>query len=209
MTGVQAQTSGSAGGVKAEQNEAAAWQDLDPRMNVSFKGASPSIADFVSTIIYNNNDSEPIGVLKDTWRSWMRGGRIPGMEKLVVDKANGFVSWMHRYPRSKVLVEYCFWNCSDKKHKLVAENIVTWVNGVIVAGQYSGVSFYMYDSSSKTLSYACSNDLGIDSDEVYGQYVTMCSLPQKGKKMTFTNFMPNGEVKKKFTWNGEKFVLDD
>lgn len=98
----------------------------------------------------------------------------------------------------------CYWNESDKKHKLFAVSITSFVNGKYSAGQYDGLSFYRYNNASKTMSLT--HDVGFDvaigtSDGAQISY----SLPRTGKDIIATMWYENKTKKKTIRWKGRKF----
>ena len=179
---------------------------------VSFAGQRPVISDFVSAILSQEEDlGESLGEMADMWQLYLAGKPLPEGRSFVVDSKNGYF----RYDRSdkdedgtvySTFIEYCYWNCSDGQHKLLAENTVCFQNGKPFMGQYSGLSFLMYDSKTRKLNLVY-EDLGLDFDYPEGIEVITNKLPQTGKTVEFHFFTSSGEVLKKLTWNGSKFIV--
>lgn len=48
-------------------------------------------------------------------------------------------------------IEMCYWNESDGKHKLFADNRWSFEKGKPILGQYDGLSFYRYDHATKKM----------------------------------------------------------
>ena len=140
---------------------------------VKFKGASPSIVDFINALI---NEEDGIGMpmdsgnIIDAWEHYLRNEKQePGVE-VVVDKKNGYVRITTEYTDDydgelhvyKQYFESCFWNCADGKHKLFAMNINDTHNGLYMVGQTSGLSLNLYDNGRHVMWDINEEELGLD-----------------------------------------------
>ena len=106
---------------------------------VKFEGASPDIADFVTSYI-SDLDTTMDGLnYVDVWKSYLRHEeQKPGTE-IVVDKKNGYVRITTEYSIDfdgkdhiyKTIHEMCYWNCADGKHKLFALNFNIMTEGTM------------------------------------------------------------------------------
>lgn len=178
---------------------------------VTFTGQRPVISDFVSAILSQEEDlGESLGEMADVWQLYKAGKPLPEGRSFVVDTKNGYF----RYDCSdkdedgnvySTFIEFCYWNCSNGLRKLVAENTVCFQNGKPFMGQYSGLSFLMYDNKTRKLNLVY-DDLGLDFDYPDGIEVITHKLPQTGKTMEYHFHTSSGEVIKKLTWNGINFV---
>jgi hypothetical protein len=101
-------------------------------------------------------------------------------------------------------IEMCFWNESDRKHKLFAYNVACFTNDKYSAGQFDGLTFYRYDNGSKKMT-PC-HDTGFDV--VYGTddgaWISY-ELPRTGKDITVTSWYDDGKKQKRLKWNGHRF----
>jgi len=114
----------------------------------------------------------------------------------------------------------CYWNCSDGKHKIIAENDVSMMDGKYYLGQYSGPLFYIYDNATRKIYSADDELLGVyidaedfkssfeKGDEMtnYDETVVVYHLPQQGKDITVDIY--RGSLKKtgiRLVWDGMYF----
>ena len=91
---------------------------------VEFEGANPNIFDFAWSYL------------------------------IIVDKKAGFISYEHLHQGHAQLIELCFWNEADKKHKLFAYSNWSYFNGHPELGQFDALAFYRYDNATRTMEYA-------------------------------------------------------
>ena len=142
-------------------------------ITVKYKGASPSIVDFINALI---NEEDGIGMpmdsgnIIDAWNHYLRNEKQePGVEVLV-DKKNGYVRITTEYTEDfdgehhvyKGFFESCFWNCADGKHKLLAININLSDNGRYFEGQTTGLSLSLYDNGRHIMWDINEEELGLD-----------------------------------------------
>lgn len=124
---------------------------------------NPSIVDFVSMMVSEPED-ELMGALNDMWERYLAHKPQEGQNNLVVDKKNGFVRFEDNYPESESqsITEICYWNCDDKRHKLVAFTNRLFQEGKPVEGQYTGTSFVLYDKEEQVFTPIDNDEVGAD-----------------------------------------------
>lgn len=172
---------------------------------VSFRGAQPNVKDFVAALLASNT-GENMNGLMEAWRFYKNGMKqMPG-DDLIVDTQNGYVGYESKDDNSRQVIECCYWNYADKKHKLVAVSNDDYMNGKPIVGQFSGVEFYIYDNASRTMKVAYAQDLGAVIDVPDGETVVSHALPRTGKTMIYTIHTASGKIAKRLTWNGSKFI---
>ena len=98
--------------------------------------------------------------------------------------------------------EYCYWNCSDGKHKLVAENTGVVINGKYENTECTGLMFYLYDNETRELTYTSPYDMGAG---IQVNPVVSYSLPRTGKDIMANINDEKHVVKIRMKWNGMKF----
>ncbi len=177
---------------------------------VSFRGSQPNIKDFVVALLASNT-GENMNGLREAWRFYKNGMKqMPG-DDLIVDPQNGYVGYesVDEAENSRQVIECCYWNYADKKHKLVAVSNDDYMNGKPIVGQFSGVEFYIYDNASRTMKVAYAQDLGAEIDVPDGETVVSHALPRTGKTMTYTIHSAMGKIQKHLTWNGSKFIPEN
>ena len=98
---------------------------------------------------------------------------------------------------SQSVIDMCYWNCADGKHKIIAENVVSMIDGKYVNGQYSGIQFYIYDNATRRVWSA--------DEEILGAYVAVYSLPQQGKDINVVVYQGNKKCETRLVWDGMRF----
>ena len=172
---------------------------------VSFRGSQPNVKDFVAALLASNT-GENMNGLREAWKFFKNGMKqMPG-DDLIVDTQNGYVGYESKDDNSRQVIECCYWNYADKKHKLVAVSNDDYMNGKPIVGQFSGVEFYIYDNASRTMKVAYAQDLGALIDVPDGETVVSHALPRTGKTMTYTIHTAMGKIQKRLIWNGSKFI---
>jgi hypothetical protein len=175
---------------------------------VSFRGSQPNIKDFVVALLASNT-GENMNGLREAWRFYKNGMKqMPG-DDLIVDTQNGYVGYESKDDNSRQVIECCYWNYADKKHKLVAVSNDDYMNGKPIVGQFSGVEFYIYENASRTMKVAYAQDLGAVIDVPAGEMVVTHALPRTGKTMIYTIHTASGKIPKRLTWNGSRFIPDN
>lgn len=185
---------------------AAAAQD---DIQVKYKGAKPTINDFVSAYLsqYSDDDEEcdqeaVSGIIK-AWDNHNKGIKQEKGETLTVDKANGFLLYESKYERFVSRMEMCYWNEADGKHKLFAVNRTTFQNGLCIIGQYDGVEFYRYDNATKKMTYC---DAPFEDIEHPAGVNVSYALPHVGKNIIVTYWNKRNKKEKILKWNGRRFT---
>lgn len=186
-------------------------QDEDYSIPVNFKGERPTITDFVSALLSQEELGEYLGNLSDQWKLRQQGKKTKGA--WTVNTANGYVRYeeinMVDGMRDENTCEFCYWNCADNRHKLFATSVRLIWDGRPVDTEHSGLSFYIYDSKTRRMNWASTQDLGVDID-VPGREVAQFSLPITDKNIIATAF-PSDEYKGKTEividcqWDGMRF----
>ena len=178
-------------------------------ITVSFKGVQPNIKDFVSALLSHGREDESLNGLRNSWEFFKNGMKqMPG-DDLIVDVQNGYVGYesldSDDSQTRRQVIECCYWNYADKRHKLVALSNDLFLDGQAVVGQYTGVIFYKYDSASRKMKIVNDDELGISLEAPPGSHATSHALPRKGKTIVFNYHTPSGKISKSLTWNGSKF----
>lgn len=116
-------------------------------IKVKYTGANPTISDFAWAVMTENDDDEDadmdesMNALKQAWIRNRDGMPQEEGVTLSIDQKNGFVLYESRQDESLLRIELCYWNESDKKHKLIAYNVACFMDGKYNAGQYDGLRF--------------------------------------------------------------------
>ena len=172
-------------------------------IRVNYKGANPTISDFVTAYLSQEDDEEMISGIREDWECRQQGKALSNGAAFTVDVKNGFVRYDKRYTGNTYsYTELCYWNCKDQKHKLLAVNRGCIEQGKPVTAQFTGLKFYTYDNQTKRMTQTLNSELG--TGITVRQEVTY-ALPQSGKDIMATIHAPQKEVQILMKWNGAKF----
>ena len=178
-------------------------------IRVNYQGTTPTISDFASAFLSAAVDDEDCidestNAIKQAWTQHRKGLPLDEGETLTIDQKNGYIVYESKYDEHMLRIEMCFWNESDRKHKLFAYNVACFTNDKYSAGQFDGLTFYRYDNGSKKMT-PC-HDTGFDV--VYGTddgaWISY-ELPRTGKDITVTSWYDDGKKQKRLKWNGYRF----
>ena len=186
-------------------------------IRVNYKGLHPTISDFVSAYV-SSRDSEDEEVCVDesfnamgyAWKRHQKGLQLDDGVTLTVDEKNGYVVYKYRpEPTDEFVlrIEMCYWNETDRRHKLFAYNVSCFQNGQYSPGQFDGITFFRYDNVTKKMTYCEAPGFeefyGIE-DGARGYSYT---LPRVGKDIIVTLWYENGKKERTLKWNGHRFGL--
>lgn len=181
---------------------------------VTYKGQSPTIEDFLTCFLSETED-EIHDALSQAWDNYLRKDEPQRGTSFTVDLKNGFARYDMDYDAAypddpngiKSYVEFCYWNCDDGKHKLFAQNIGMTQDGKATIGQYDGLYIYAYDNATKTLYMIDQNLIGLVDDlHDFRQGPITFALPRKGKDIDVFVNTDTKVIQKKLTWNGKGFT---
>ena len=172
-------------------------------IRVDFRGVNPTITDFVTAYLSQEDVEEMIRGIGEDWKRHQQGKAMGSGASFIVDVNNGFIRYDKRYSATTYsYTELCYWNCKDKKHKLLAVNRGCIEKGRPVTAQYTGLKFYTYDNQTKTMTLTSCMDLGAG---IHVRPEVTYALPQAGKDIMATIHAEKGEVQILMKWNGAKF----
>ena len=175
-------------------------------ITVRFKGTQPNVKDFVTALLAPNETDESRNGLRQAWDFYKNGMKqIPG-DDLIVDVQNGYVGYVSEDETSRQVIECCYWNYADRRHKLVAITNDLYMDGKAVVGQFTGITFYKYDNATRQMKVVFDDELGINLEAPSGTDATSHALPRQGKTIVYSYYTPSGKVEKRLTWDGSKFI---
>lgn len=183
-------------------------------ITVSFKGTSPNIKDFVAAFLSQEDETdESLNGMRKVWDFYKNGMKqMPG-EDLIVDVQNGYVGYESTDTDDdntyRLVIECCYWNYADKKHKLVALSNDLYMNGKAIAGQYTGITFYKYNNATRKMKVVYGDELNLGFEAPDGTEATSHALPRQGKTIVFSYYTPSGKRDFRLTWNGSRFIITD
>ena len=160
----------------------------------------------MTALLAPNETDESRNGLRQAWDFYKNGMKqIPG-DDLIVDVQNGYVGYVSEDETSRQVIECCYWNYADRRHKLVAITNDLFMDGKAVVGQFTGITFYKYDNATRQMKVVFDDELGINLEAPSGTDATSHALPRQGKTIVYSYHTPSGKVEKRLTWNGSKFV---
>lgn len=173
---------------------------------VKYQGARPTISDFVTAITSSNNLSEAMGGVRENWNRRKAGRQLTNGAAFIVDVRSGYVRYDIRHSASEHgYTEFCYWNCDDGKHKIVAVNTGYEINGKPIDAEITFLAFYRYDNQTKRLVRIDNDDLGAD---ITSSSVVTYELPRQGKDIKAIMHNDKTPVTVMLRWNGAGFAKD-
>lgn len=201
---------------ECEDEECETENELDFSFAVNYKGAAPDIVDFINAILSQEDIGEALGEMEENWEKYLSGKKLPKGRKFFVDKENGYMRYDAVFPpeengtRYSGYNEFCVMDCSDTQKKLVVENMVDYRDGKPFEGQFSGLTFYMYDGGTKRMEFEYASNLIDDSYRPEKALVVVHKLSCKEKAIECTCHMDSGETQiLHLTWNGKTFDISN
>ena len=181
-------------------------------IKVNYQGEKPTISDFAWAFLSVDNGEdelegeadESFNAIKQAWIRHREGLPQEENETLTVDEKNGFVLYEWRYEENLLRIEMCFWNESDKKHKLFAYNVGYYSNGKYSPGQFDGIVFCRYDNAKREMTYCESPGFEVEYSTEDGSWVSY-DLPRSGKDITVNYWLNGKRTQKTLKWDGQKF----
>ena len=175
----------------------------DMSFPVRFSGTQPTISDFITAITSQEELCESMNHVVNNWNNRRNGRPLGKGATLNVDERNGYCRHEKTYaPNEKAYVEFCYWNCKDGKHKLIAQNTGHVMDNKPIETECTGLTFYLYDNEKRTLTYASPYDVGAS---IQVTPAVTYSLPRQGKDIQAYIHDPKRVVKILMRWNGQKF----
>ena len=139
-------------------------------IKVNFEGATPNIFDFAWSYLLNydsnSEDYESTFGIRDALERYLQNENQDDDVTLIVDKKAGFISYEHLHQGHAQLIEMCFWNEADKKHKLFAFSNWSYFNGNPQLGQFDALAFYRYDNATQTMEYILTPSVFLSQREI-------------------------------------------
>lgn len=172
---------------------------------VKFKGAEPTIADFVTAICSREAPGEWISYMGADWERSRKGKPTKG--KFTVNRRKGYMTYVEDDDADgqvhKGVTEFRCWRCADEHLRMVAETDNFYRDGVAYYGQYTGVSLFLYYADYKRMEMVYNSDYGLDGPEINALFVY--SLTPSG--IVGVAEKPEGGIYRvEYVWNGTKFV---
>lgn len=181
---------------------------------VEHTGRKPGIADFVNAILAQEDCGEKLGEMAEDWQAYRSGQPLPRGRFIYVDGKHGFMRYDAEspaeddYPFSfRTAIEYKVMRCSGDRQTLVVENTVQYRDGQPFCGQFSGLTFYLYDSRTGRMEQAYACDLVPEDYEPPGTLVTVHALRPGRCVILCKCHTESGFIYLSLIWNGKRFHI--
>ena len=172
-------------------------------VSVSYQGQRPVITDFVNAVLSQRELNEALSNVRDNWNRHRLGQPLTAGAAFDIDVKNGFLRYDITLSSTEhSWTEFCYWNCSDNRHKLVGVNTGHELRFKTIQTECTGLTFYSYDNQSRTLTPASAHDLGA---AVIVTPVVDYRLPRQGKDITAVINAKSGPVNIVMHWDGQQF----
>lgn len=205
---VPAYSAAFAGTEMEEEDEA------DYSFAVKSEGKKPDIIDFVNAILTQEDCGEKLGEMEENWKAYLSGQPLPSDRSLQVDRKHGFIRYDAKFPAEEdyphafsTTIEYKVMKCTGGKQTLVVENTVECKDGEPIPGQFSGLTFYLYDARTGRMEQAYGCNLGADSYVPEGTHIAVHSLRQRRNTILCKCHLASGFVCLRLIWNGKTFRI--
>ena len=180
-------------------------EELDFSFPVSFQGAKPTIADFVTAVCNREAPGEWISYVGEDWERNQRGEQTKG--RFSVNKRKDYMTYVEQDSEDgyvhKGTSEFRCWACKDSNCVMVAEISHFYRDGVAYVGQYDGLSLFLYDADTRRMEIVYNSDYGMEGPEIDAHFIY--TLTRKGI-MGVANKPDGGKYKVRYQWNGKTFV---
>ena len=184
-------------------------------IEVRFLGNAPDIIDFAWSYVTADEaagdhiddeeeeccTNESLNAVKHALEAYRTGEPQGENVTFTVDRKAGYIRYEYQQDQYSVVSEMCYWNESDRKHKLFACKVELLIDGKrLYPGQFDGLEFYRYDPATRKMSPV---DVGIEVEYHNISY----ALPRTGKDITVTRWDDKGRATQStLKWNGQGFT---
>lgn len=182
--------------------------DDDFSLRVSYKGTQPNIKDFLTAYLSQEDMGESLADIAQNWELYRNGMKLMPGDSFIVDVQNGYIGYESVNDDGRKVIECCYWNYADKRHKLLAINDGYFRGEQAVMTESTGITFYKYDNATRKMNLTYEAELGLEISLPSGTTGVTYELPRKGKTMIVNCYTAAGKTPNRYTWNGSKFVKE-
>lgn len=185
---------------------------VDYSFPVEYKGKAPAITDLVNAVLSQEELGEALGEMNDNWLIYQKKKALPKGKTFLVDNKKAYVRYISDFTEegdevsSKNQIEFCSWDFNDGKRKLLVEIIVCYQDGEPIQGQYSGLTFYVFDPETNRMEFTYDCDLDAEMGIPEGTEVIVHKLDLESKSIEYTFVKPTEKIVRSQTWNGDIFL---
>ena len=187
--------------------------DDDFSLRVSFKGAQPNVKDFLTAYLSQEDMGESLADIALSWKLYKNGMKLMPGDSFIVDVQNGYIGYESVNDDGRKVIECCYWNYADKRHKLLAINDGYFRGEQPVMTESTGITFYKYDNATRKMNLTYEAELGLEISLPSGTTGVTYELPRQGKTMTVNCYTASGKKAGRYTWiynrSNNKLLLVD
>lgn len=185
--------------------------EIDLTFSINHESKEPNISDFVTAILKQEDMGEGHSEIRHNWEKLQQGERLPQNRSFQVDNDNDYLMYKAVWPKEEFghaytqMIEFCSLDFADGKRKLVVENLVDMQDGELIAGQYSGLTLYVFDTQSDEMEFSFASEYGADIDVPDETQLIVHRLNPQTRAIDYECLTPSGTVIKQLVWDGNKF----
>jgi hypothetical protein len=189
--------------VSAQSFEYPEYSDGE-RIVVKCQGSRPAISDFVTAFLSHSKEREFYDKAYGEWLRFLQKKQPGKNVSIIVDTRNGYMHYEIARPEEKdtIVMEMCFWNCADGKRKLVCASTYWAMDGEYGWGEFTGVSFFLFDNKTRTMRTVLPEDIGALYD---GDGISVFFLPRQGKDIRVSVGGGGDRWNEVLEWDGYQF----
>ena len=189
--------------VSAQSFEYPEYSDGE-RIVVKYQGSRPAISDFVTAFLSHSKEREFYDKAYSEWLRFQQKKQPGKNVSIIVDTRNGYMHYEIARPEEKdtIVMEMCFWNCADGKRKLVCASTYWAMDGEYGWGEFTGVSFFLFDNKTRTMRTVLPEDIGALYD---GDGISVFFLPRQGKDIRVSVGGGGDRWNEVLEWDGYQF----
>ena len=170
---------------------------------VSHQDAQPNIIDYATAFLSRFADKTTF--YGKAYADWQKYLAAPDTDTtFCVDTKNAYMHYelVRPEPDDTIVIEMCYWNCADRKRRLVCANSYMRFEGDYGYDDYIGTYFYVYDNATGIMRDVWPEDIGALYD---GDGLSVFFLPRKGTTIKVSAAAGGERWNEVLKWNGYTF----
>ena len=177
---------------------------------IEYKGEKPTITEFVTAISLRENTFDEYFCFQEDWEKHTKGEALDKGHSFDIDTKNSYFRYEQQDkqedgPLYGAVLEYHSWDFTDGSGTIIAENCVDYRDGEPFEGQYSGLTFFLYDKETDRMQQISPDGLNAELELPEGTQIAVHKLPRKGDTIECECYTESGKVTKRLVWNGSSF----
>lgn len=174
------------------------------KIAVKYHGSRPTISDFATAFLNHSKAKNFYDKVYSEWQRYQQKRPLSKNVSISVDTKNGYLHYEILNPEKKdtIVMEMCFWNCADGKHRLVCANTYWAMDGDYGWDDYIGSRFFVYNNNTRIMREVLAEDIGALYD---GDGLSVFFLPRKGKDIKVSAAGGGERWNEVLEWDGYQF----